>query len=371
MPILNRRHSSRYKKSQSQKLYLPSNSRENQYFLLEIPTSVISKDINHLGLIELKNRFFECCKEYGIRNGLFVANDKLVKVRYGEENNVLMTNMQCLVSYSPTQYFGFHSYIEPDVKVSKIAFVVLASGNDIRSQAVNLHSKVTAMLADFASEIEVAVELFKLRDFQHITYDLFAPEKGHKKTVTHGFRSVITRYNQQGLIIPKEHKSHHFVVVKVPIGIELANKFEQSQIGFEYTSLYKQLSKSIKNALEAQSLHQAALVANGKQPFVSINDEEFELESDEIVKLGFDSNVKDQRYLCLFDSKVLVDYIHIVVSATSDDDFQSSYAPFVKRVHNAILSLTEVLHIEPSRDVITCRFFQHLKYSLPTDLTNV
>lgn len=361
------------KKSAQNKVYIPASNRENQYLLIELDLSeqiiaqlVSSRNSNNDALaqfyLEFKQSFFNCCKVNGIGNAMFVAKDKLVRVRFGEESQVIETSEQLIVFYDPKRHRGFKACYDKEQLVSKLVLAVFATGEDIRHQAVQLHQKASQMVADLAESVGQPSQLFKVRDHQHITYELYAAEKGMKKTTTHGLRFVPDRYQQQSLILPEDNKHTGYVVASMPIPMNLIEEAENNiSIELPYQALYKSIVRTITDVADEQEIYKLAVMANGRQAIVRSNQNEQIQVSEELVYLSFGED-EDQEYIADWNSTNLVDAITLVFKPTEEDIQQHSFGKYMNKVNLALKAMGKVIGLEPQRDDVMVRFHQNTQY---------
>lgn len=361
------------KKSAQNKVYIPANNRENQYLLLEFELSevIIAGLMNHCGLnvqaladfyLEFKQNFFQCCKLNGIDNAMFVAKDKLVRVRFGEESQRIETAEQLILFYDPKRHRGYKSCYQQEQLASKLVLMVFATGEDIREQAVSLHQKTTQMIADLAEAVGHKVELFKLRDHQHITYELFAADKGEKKTTTHGLRFVPDRYQQQALTLPQDHKHNGYVVANLPIPMHLIEQAEVKVAATEpYDPLYKSIVRMLTDLADEKGIEKMAVMANGRQPIVRTNQNEPIQVNEELVYLAFGED-DDQEYMADWDATNLVETLSLVFKPSSADLAHRSFGRYLSKVNSVLKDMAKLLGIEPEREDIMVRFHQNMQY---------
>ncbi len=376
MLVGNTRTSLIRKKSAQNKVYIPASNRENQYLLIEFELSeqIIAGLMSAQGLdeqalanfyLEFKQSFFKCCKVNGINNAMFVAKDKLVRVRFGEESQLIETGEQLIVFYDPKRHQGFKACYDKDSLVSKLVLAVFATGDDIREQAVLLHQKATQMVAELAEAVDQSIDLFKVRDHQHITYELFAAEKGMKKTTTHGLRFVPNRYQQQSLILPDDTKHNGYVVANLPIPMHLIEEAENNMSAEQpYQSLYKSIVRSLTDMADAEEIDKLAIMANGRQPIVRSNQNEQIQVSDELVYLSF-GNDEDQEYIADWNATNLVDSVALVFKPTTIDIQKNSFAKYMNKVNGVLKKMCKAMGIEPEADYVTVRFHQNTQYQFP------
>jgi len=365
------------KKSAQNKVYIPTNNRENQYLLVEFELSdaIIANLMSVQGIdenalakfyLEFKQNFFNCCKINGINNAMFVAKDKLVRVRFGEESQVIETKEQLIVFYDPKRHHGFKAFYDKDQLASKLVLAVFATGDDIRDQAVLLHQKATQMVAELAESVGQSASLFKVRDHQHITYDLFAADKGMKKTTTHGLRAVPNRYQQQSLILPDDTMHKGYAVASLPIPLHLIEDAE-SNISVEqpYQALYKCIVRTLTDIADEEELNKLAVMANGKQVIVRSNQNEQLQVSDELVYLSFGDD-EDQEYIADWNPTNLVDSITLVFKPTEEDMQQNSFGRYINKLNQVLKTMAKVMGIEPDREDVMVRFHQNTQYQFPS-----
>lgn len=365
------------KKSAQNKVYIPANNRENQYLLVEFELSELiiaqlmtAKGIDQHALasfyLEFKQNFFNSCKANGINNAMFVAKDKLVRLRFGEESQVIETSEQLIVFYDPKRHQGFKACYDKEQLVSKLVLAVFAMGEDIREQAVLLHQKATQMVAELAQAVGQSADLFKVRDHQHITYELFAAEKGDKKTTTHGLRFVPNRYQQQSLILPDDTKHNGYVVANLPIPMHLIEQAE-SNISVEqpYQVLYKSIIRTLTDVADEQDVNKLAVMANGLQPIVRSNQNEQIQISDELVYLAFGED-EDQEYIADWNATNLVDSVSLVFKPTTTDVQQNSFGRYLSKLNQVLRLMAKVMGINPETEDVMVRFHQNTQYQFPT-----
>lgn len=363
------------KKSAQNKVYIPANNRENQYLLVEFDLSeqIIAQLMSVKGLdqtalagfyLDFKQHFFQFCKLNGIDNAMFVAKDKLVRVRFGEESQLIETAEQLIVFYDPKRHKGYKASYDKAQLVSKIVLAVFATGDEIRQQAVNLHRKTKQMIKELAQALGQDCDLFKVRDHQHITYELYAAEKGDKKTQTHGLRFVPTRYNQQSLNLPENTKHHGYVVANVPIPMHLIEQAERNiSVEQPYQALYKSIARTLTDVAAEHEINKLAVMANGRQAIVRTNQNEQIQVSDELVYLAFGED-EDQEYLADWNPTNLVDTVSLVFKPTLAETLDQSFGRYMTKLNQVLKQMCQVMGIEAERENVMVRFHQNTQYQL-------
>ncbi len=205
------------KRSAAHKAYLPGNMRDNQYILAEF--SLTDDLLQRLSgkysdkkpqpyydfYQQLSEVFFKLTDEVELKNCQFIANDKLARVRYSQEMHQWQTNQQILFYYNPESHHLKKSFFDGNKRARKVCLLFLATGNDIRVNAASFHHKVRQVVECFCKNIELDISDVRLRDHQHIAYDLFAKSKGCVSTQTHKLRDINKRYSSQNVEIPTYH----------------------------------------------------------------------------------------------------------------------------------------------------------------------
>ncbi|WP_185962613.1 DUF3083 family protein [Thalassomonas sp. M1454] len=364
------------KRSAAHKVYVPSNARENQYLLVEFKPSLAlvelltkgnSSDVYFADFYRhLSHLFFDLCERFDLANVSFIAKNKLVRVMFCEEQNVLETKQQLLFMYNPKIHTGLRTFFNPDLLADKIELLFLATGDDIRAQAPNFHLRVSNLMNALAKQLKLDVGSFKIRDHQHLTYDIFANNKGNKNTITHGFRPINTRYQQQALLMPESKNDMTFAVASLPINKLLLQSCEIDESADDpYNPLYTYVSDLFVKIAKNYNLNQLALVANGKVPIIRQDNENYVLPQGEIVNLGFKTEGSGGLYVSQWDSKNLVDTIKLVFIATANNANRRGYGRFVNHLTQVLKELCRELGYSKEKDTITLRFHQHLMYYLP------
>ncbi len=364
------------KKSNVNKVYVPATNRENHYLLIELPVSAAlielvsqSSSVSEEGLAEFYMRvnqsFILISKRNGIKSGLFVANDKLVRLRYGEESQVIETKEQLIVFYDPQSHTGFQTYYDLNKRAKKICMVVLASGDDIRQTAYKLHQSALQMAVELAEVLGFSSHLLKIKDHQHITYDLFSAEKGIKKSHTHEFRKVTKRYQQQGLLIPRLNSQINYVVAELPITEALAEVTNKLALHLSpYSELYIHISNVVAEVTQSLEVKNAVMIANGRHPIVICAKHGFVHNEGELVYLGFNPN-ESQNCIAKWNSATLTNKFTLVFAASDLDINQDSYGRFVNRIHSVLRKVMVKLNIDVEIHQLIVRFHQHIAYQLP------
>ena len=125
------------------------------------------------------------------------------------------TSQQILFYYDPQSHELQNSFFDASIRAKKITLLFLASGDDIRINAALFHQKVTGLLANFIEQIKLPTKAIRLRDHQHLTYDLFAKNKGCLGTQAHKLRPIYDRYKSQDVVISAECSAISYAVINL------------------------------------------------------------------------------------------------------------------------------------------------------------
>ena len=361
------------KRSAADKVYVPENARENQYILIEFkPDLKLMAEVGNDNSGDtqvadfyrsLSHLFFELCEQHHFENVCFIAKDKLVRVMYAENQQVIETEEQILFMYNPKRHTGLRTFFEQHLLAEKIELLFLATGDELRQRAPNFHQRVCDLIVEFCQLTKLNSDQFKMLDHQHLTYDVFAAYKGEKKTITHGFRPITKRYLQNAMIVPANHNSMTFVVAKLPMNQELIRQCDIDESAPDpYNPLYTHISDLFVKTAKKFNLNQLAIIANNKIPIVRQDNEDYVLPQGELLHLGFKANGSGCGFVSQWDSKNLVDSVYLVFIASKHDVSKRGYGRFVNHCTDAIRSLSRQLAYQAEKDAIIVRFHQHLQY---------
>ncbi len=357
------------------KVYLPSNARYNQYLLAEFKItdellaqfgSADSKDkLKPFQAFyqQLSERFFSECEQSDIENVHFIANDKLPRVRFSEEIRVWETEQQMLIFYNPAYHQSYKSHFDGSKRAQKVSLLFLATGEDIRINAAAYHSKVLEMLKRCLPSSGVPLSAVRLRDHQHLTYDLFARSKGVDGTHRHSLRLIKNRYQASNVDLPEKTDTMSYVVASFPITRRLLKRVEVDHNSEQpYEALYTMLGDACTSASKAHNLLNGAFIANGSSPIIRNSDKKPEQKVGELQMLGFDPHTPKDEFICRWDGDKLVDYAQIIFAATEKNIESKGFGKFMETVDKALRSMTKSLEMAPEREALTVRFHQHLAY---------
>lgn len=355
------------------KVYVPRDSRDNHYLIAEMPLTDKLLELV-VGSVDdsaeqpyqkfyqkLARLAFNVVEECDIPHANFVANNRLVRVRHSEEQQVLHTDKQSFFFYSPNHNSTFKGYFDGAVRSNKVKFLFLATGANLRENAAEFHQKVMNAVEMISQKIGLEANNFKVRDHQHLTYDIFAREKNNKESITHTFREISARYLNQGFPIAEGSSAVTYAVVSMPMTRRLLKNTEiddDSNAPFE--ELYKKIALAFTNSISKHKLTHATMIANGMSPIVRFDEQEKTIVNGDIVSLGYNPHKKDGEVQCDWEGNKLVDTVRFVFYATDFDEAHKTYGKFVNLVTQAIYTMADELNWKKEQDYMLMRLNQQL-----------
>ena len=357
----------------SEKVYVPSSARDNHYVIAEMP---LTNDLIRLmgekvdvSLAQPYQKFyqklaklaFDVVEECGIDHANFIANSRLVRVRHSDEQQVIHTDKQSYFFYSPNHNSSFKGYFDGGHRSNKVKFLFLATGESLRSNAAKFHEKVAKAVTIISERIGIEAGSLKVRDHQHITYDIFANEKGNKESMAHTFREIATRYKQQDVEVDEGSTAVTYAVVSMPMTRRLLKDIE---IDYEadkpFELLYNKISKAFTESIEKHHLNNVAMIANGLSPIVRFDEAASTVLNGDIISLGYNPHNEGRNISCQWEGDKLVDTIRLVFFATDSDETHKTYGKFVNQVTQAINTMADALNWKKDTDNMLLRMNQQL-----------
>lgn len=351
--------------STQHKVYIPDTAKDNQYILAELQLSegfFASYADTYSCYQQLSQQFFQLCEQAGLKNVHFIANDKLPVVRFHTEAFSFQTADQMLFFYNPAYHEAQHSHFDPNYRARKISLLCLATGAEIRNQAAAFHRTVKAVLQEFKAQLPVAAPL-KIRDHQHLSYDLFARAKGCDSSFGYKLRSISARYMARDVEVPADHQAMTYAAATVPLSRKLAQQLQHNSSA-PFTELYQQLEQRFISAATAQHLTRLALVADGSTPLVRSSQIEKPRRSQELHMLSFDLTSDKAQVFSHWHPDQRVETAHLLLVAGQDDQTEFGYGRFMNQVEQALKALAQQLEMDPAKDDLIVRFHQHISYQL-------
>ncbi|ABZ77885.1 conserved hypothetical protein [Shewanella halifaxensis HAW-EB4] len=356
--------------SHQQKVYIPKSVRANQYITAEIKVTdaLLAHYPDYKTCYQTLSRsIFNLANQEELYNVHVITNDKLPVVRFHSEAYCFPTAEQIIFFYNPEYHEAQSLHSKDDYRARKIRIVFLATGDEIRSNSANLHIKVQSFLAKLMPQLPEKDLTIKIRDHQHLSYDLFAKAKGNKESYGYKLRSISDRYRSRQCPLPEGHGSLCYVTVKLPLSrkLKLAILPEHTN---DFTPLYQKLEDAFVQAASAKQLKQIAMVANGLTPLVRNSKFDQVDGTDEVQMLGFDPNIEDQQFICHWDGNHLVEMVSFTIAAGVNDSKDGALGRYLNRVEDALRSFASELALDKSREDLIVRFHQHISYQAPQQL---
>jgi hypothetical protein len=370
---MNRSSSVFRKHRASDKVYVPKDSRDNHYLIAEMPLtdkllSLVVGDIDDSAeqpyqkfYQKLSRLAFDVVEECNIPHANFVANNRLVRVRHSEEQQVLHTDKQSFFFYSPNHNSTFKGYFDGAVRSNKVKFLFLATGANLRENAAEFHQRVMNAVEMISQKIGLEPNVLKVRDHQHLTYDVFAREKNNKESISHTFREISARYLNQGFPVADGSSAITYAVVSMPMARRL---LKDTEIDYEnskpFEVLYQKIASAFTNSTKKHHLNHATMLANGMSPIVRFDEDEQTIINGDIISLGYNPHIKDGDVTCKWQGDKLVDTVQFVFCATDFDETHKTYGKFVNSVTQAIYTMADELNWKKEQDYMLMRLNQQL-----------
>lgn len=364
------------KRSAAHKAYLPSNVRDNQYILAEFTlTDELISHLSESNSVEkaqpyydfyqkLSSVFFNLSAEFELENCQFIANDKLARVRFNQEMHQWQTNQQILFYYNPEKHQLKKSFFDGNKRAKKICLLFLATGNDIRVNAARFHHRISQVVVRFCNEFRLDKADIRLRDHQHLTYDLFAKQKGCLTTQVHKLRQIEKRYASQGVTLPHYHSAMNYAVANLTISNDILKLVEiDAQSKDPYNPLYTYLTDVFTMAAKRYNLNNGALIANGLVPIVRYSIHEIVSRVGELQMLGYNPEQSPCGIISKWDASTLNDSIQLIFVATPENASEHGFGRFLNQIEQAMQLMATELELSPSKDELVLRFHQHVAYN--------
>ena len=313
------------KRSANHKAFIPSNARDNQYILAEFPITdeLIAHVCPELSqespqpyftfYQSLSQKLFALANQFEIGGCIFVANDKLVRVRYSQEMHQWQTSQQILFYYDPKTHELQNSFYDATIRAQKVTMLFLATGDELRVNAAGFHERVSTLLKEYQAHFSLPKDGVRLRDHQHLTYDVFAKQKGCLGVSAHKMRSIPERYNSQGVNLPEKHSAVTYAVINVSINNRLLNMVDIDPNSADpYNPLYTYLTDTFSLVAKRFNLNNGALIANGLVPIVRSSEHELVSRVGELQMLGYNPEQSPCGIVSRWQADQLVDTVQLM-----------------------------------------------------------
>lgn len=357
----------------SEKVYVPENARDNHYIIAEMPLT--DKLIELIGenvdstlekpyqdfYQKLSKLAFDVVEECSIDHANFVANNRLVRVRNSDEQQVLHTDKQSYFFYNPKHNSTFKGYFDGAIRSNKVKFLFLATGENLRENAARFHQRVFKAVNLLSQRIGLEPGKLKVRDHQHITFDIFARQKGSRESVSHNFREISARYLQQDVVVDGAYTAVTYAVVSVPMTRRLLKGTEIDYDGNKpYGQLYTKIYQAFSEASQKNQISHATMIANGMSPIVRFDEKESTIHNGDIISLGYNPGKEKGEISSQWQADTLVDTIRLVFFATDYDESHKAYGKFVNKVIRSIEMMASTLDWKHDKDYMLMRMNQQL-----------
>ncbi|MDX1537748.1 DUF3083 family protein [Arsukibacterium sp.] len=350
--------------STQHKVYLPASAKSNQYIMAEIkatPELYQHYGSEQLCYQQLSQQLFSLADSLNLHNVHLIATDKLPVVRFHTEAHVFQTAEQIIFFYNPQYHEAQNLFSKPGYQARKIQLLFLATGSDIRANAADFHQRVLQLLQQLQPQLPEQNLKIKIRDHQHLSYDLLAKNKGDRESYGYKLRAIAGRYATRKLNLP-EHSALTYAHLTLPLSRTLKQQYvgNDSQ---DYSPLYLQLEQQLKSAIQAKELNRVAIIGNGLTPLVRNSKFDQPQTTSELQLLGFDPANNAAQFISDWQGDNLVEAVHILIVAGNDDMTETGYGRFMNQVEAALRSFADKLAVNPEKQDLTIRFHQHISYN--------
>ncbi|WP_435274137.1 DUF3083 family protein [Psychrobium sp. nBUS_13] len=357
----------------SEKVYVPASARDNHYVIAEMALTnalidLVAEPVDLDAALpyqkfyqKLARLAFEVVEECHIEHANFVANNRLVRVRISDEQQVLHTDKQSFFFYSPRHNSTFKGYFDGAVRSNKVKFLFLATGDNLRVNAARFHQQVVDAVSLLSQRIGLDNGALKVRDHQHLTWDIFARKKGDKESVNHTFREISTRYQHQDIHVDKHATAVTYAVVSVPVTRRL---LKGTEIDYDsdkpFAVLYRKIADAFNDANGKYQIKHATMIANGLSPIVRFDEQARTIVNGDIISLGYNPHLDSSDISSQWEGEKLVDTIRLVFFATDFDERHKTYGKFVNQVIQSVEAMAEDLNWKMQSDYMLMRLNQQL-----------
>lgn len=346
------------------RVYIPRKAHSNQYVIAEIkPDEAFYQHFGGAAACyeTLRKLFFLLAESNDLRNVHFIANDKLPVIRYHSEYFCFQTEKQMLFFYNPRYHEAQSTYLVPGHQARKIRLLFLATGEEIRANSSEFHKKVSRLLQQLVAKLpDLSASQIKVRDHQHLSYDLFSGAKGNRETYAFKLRSLYTRYEKRHCNLPRPRQELNYVTVTLPVSRRLKQDLQLA--GHDYGAMYQRMADIFFAACESEQLTRTAVLANGKAPIVRNSQVDPNDSNLELQKMSFDPTSQNSQRLTFWEPDNLVETVSFIIVAGENDAIESGYGGFVNRTHNAFKQMASEYGLRDNQDDLIVRFYQHISY---------
>ncbi len=357
------------------KVYIPSSARENQYLLAKFKVTdefiarfsdLIDENSEHPYenlYHSLSATFFKINGDLDIESSQFVANDKFSRIRFSPEKLTSQTEQQILFLYNPRYHFGQNTYFNGKKRVEKINLIFLANGDEVRLDSAKFHQKVKKAITLFTEQVGLTKEEVRICDHQHLTYDLFAKDKGLTGTQPHKFRSITNRYIADDILLPANTDALTYAIVDIALNRRIRELVDIDASALNpYTPLYNFIADAFISAAKDHNLNNGAVIANGLLPIVRRSDDEIVAANGELQMLGYNPENISCGYICKWSADKLVDTVQLVFFASQQNQTSHGYGKFLNQIEQTLHALADKLGYVHDKEEMLVRFHQHIGF---------
>jgi len=350
------------------KVYLPENAQSSQYILAEL--TLTNELLSHYpDLVScyqaLSQQFFAQCQRHELHHCYFIANDKLPVVRFLPEALTVQTQEQMLFFYNPAYHEGQQAFFDSQYRAKKISLLILSAGDEIRSRAADFHNSARQALLSFHEQLPCLASALKLRDHQHIGYDLLARQKGRDQSYGYKMRSVVKRYQSRDCMLPEQCHQMNYAAVSLPFNRKLKQALcTEFDSPVNTADLLTRLEQMLQQHASAAQLNLMAMVADGRVPLVRNNKSEKDHTSAELRMLSFDTSTAIPAIQSFWQPELSPDTVHLLLIADDSQQTEGGYARFLQRVEDCMKQMARQLELNGEKQDLIIRFHQHLSYWL-------
>jgi len=368
------RHSSTRKHSAAHKVYISNHARDNQYLLanFELSDQLIS-DIDSEFNVDsaqayknvyktIRNTIFQLCEKHQIDTAHFIANDKVPVVRFSGESDAIETQDKIIFFYNPKYHQGTKYFYDVDVRTKRVSILFLAGGEDLRVNAASFHQQVATLTTELSHCLGLSRGDIRLRDHQHLTYDLFGQQKEKVDTQSHKLRPIAERYHANEIELPT-HRALTYVVADLTINAKVrALAHVDYYASTPYQGLYAMINDMFITGMEKAGLKNGAMIANGLTPLVRFGIAENSKADKGFQMISFDPENAGDNIDSQWHGDIFSDKVRLVFLASKDDCSDRGYGKFVNQVTKVLEGVATSLNIEPNNEQLMVRFHQHIAY---------
>jgi len=300
-----------------------------------------------------------------LESGQFIANDKFPRIRFSPEKLTPTTDQQLLFLYNPKYHHSQSQFFDGHKKAKKITLLFLTNGDDIRAESSTFHKKVKQAITVFRDEIGLTKTEVRVCDHQHLTYDLFAKDKGVDGNQAHKLRSMKNRYAVDDITLTGNTDYSTYAIVDLPINRRLRSLVDIDESSAKpYDALYTLIADAFISSAKKYNLNNGAIIANGLIPIVRRSDEEVARSNGELQMLGYNPANHSCGYLRKWSTNRLVDTVQFVFVASDSDKTSHGYGKFLNQIENALNATAEQLNVVKIKEEMVIRFHQHMGFFL-------